>query len=81
MRTSTCAECLQAMARGKSELLARIACANCQQAQEDLAVATNSLEQVSSRRVFGMRCSQCGKWCFTKSALAMHQRAHAAPIR
>jgi hypothetical protein len=33
----SCAECLESMARAKGELLTRIACANCQQAQEDLA--------------------------------------------
>jgi hypothetical protein len=81
MRTSACAECLQAMARGKSELLARIACANCEQAQADLAQAASSLEHLSSRRILGARCSQCGKWCFTKWSLATHRRGHRVPIR
>lgn len=76
MQSGSCAECLKAMARSKSELLVRIACANCQQAQEDLAQA-NTLRELSSRTVLGVRCLQCGKWCLTKSALPTHQRAHA----
>jgi len=76
MQSISCSECLKAMARGRSELLVRIACANCQQAQEDLAQAAMSLEEFSSRTVLGMRCLQCGKWCLTRSALVTHQRCH-----
>jgi hypothetical protein len=80
MQSSFCAECLQAMSRGKSELLARIACANCQQAQEDLARAQGNVHELRSRSVFGSRCSHCGKWFLTKNALAAHRRSHFTPI-
>ncbi len=76
MQSNSCAECLKAMAPGKSELLVRIACANCQQAQQDLAHAANRLQELSSRTVLGARCLQCGKWCLTKGALATHRRTH-----
>jgi hypothetical protein len=80
MRQSSCAECLTDMARVKSELLVRVACANCRQAEEDLAVTTRPLHDMSSS-TFGVRCSQCGKWCWTKSALATHRRGHTTPMR
>jgi len=76
MQTSSCAECLKAMAPGKSEFLVRIACANCQQAQEDVAHAASTPRELSSRTVLGVRCLQCGKWCLTRGALATHQRTH-----
>lgn len=76
MQSTSCAECLKAMTRGKSELLVRIACANCQQAQEDLAQAARTLPELSSRTVLGVRCLQCGKWCLTRNSLAIHQRSH-----
>jgi hypothetical protein len=76
MQSISCAECLKAMAQGKSELLARIACANCQQAKEDSAQAARILQELSSRTVVGVRCLQCGKWCLTKNSLATHQRSH-----
>jgi phage FluMu protein Com len=75
MQSISCSECLKAMARGRSELLVRIACANCQQAQEDLAQA-KTLVELSPRTVLGMRCPQCGKWCLTKNALVTHQGRH-----
>jgi RNase P subunit RPR2 len=80
MQSISCAECLKAMARGKSELLVRIACANCQQAQEDLLEAENRLREIS-RPFFGVRCLECGKWCLTNNALASHRRAHASISR
>jgi len=80
MHSSSCAECLQAMSRGKSDLLVRIACANCRQAQEDLAQAQSNVHDLTSRSVLGSRCSLCGKWCLTKSALATHRRSHVSPI-
>lgn len=76
MQSISCAECLKAMAPGKNELLVRIACANCRQAQEDLARTANALRELSSRTVLGVRCLQCGKWCLTKGTLATHQRTH-----
>jgi hypothetical protein len=78
MGQSSCAECLADMARGKSEMLVRVACANCRQAEEDIAM---TLKHDMSSSSFGIRCSQCGKWCWTKSALATHRRAHATSIR
>ena len=33
----SCTECIRAMVRAKEELLIRIACANCQQAERELA--------------------------------------------
>jgi hypothetical protein len=80
MRITTCAECLQAMGQVKSELLARIACANCQQAQADLDQGAGSVPQSSARSLFGTRCSQCGKWCLTKSALVTHLRGHVVSL-
>lgn len=80
MRSRSCAECLQAMSLGKSELLARIACANCQQAQEDLAAAHHRVQEFASRSVVGVRCSMCGKWFLTKNALATHRRTHMVPL-
>jgi hypothetical protein len=71
---------LQAMSRGKSALLARIACANCQQAQEDLAQAHRDPLELSPRSVLGIRCSLCGKWFLTKSALSNHRRTHFSPV-
>ena len=78
MLSNSCAECLKAMASGKSELLARIACANCQQAQQDLAHAAKSVQKLPSRTVLGVRCLQCGKWCLTKGALATHQGTYTS---
>lgn len=81
MQSSSCAECLKEMARGKSELLVRIACANCQHAQDELAKDAHTLRELSSRTILGVRCSQCGKWCLTSSSLATHRRAHTVPFR
>jgi phage FluMu protein Com len=82
MQSISCAECLRAMARGRSELLVRIACANCQQALEDLAQAARTLPELSSRTVLGVRCMQCGKWCLTRNSLATHRRSHViGPFR
>jgi hypothetical protein len=80
MQISTCAECLQAMAQVKNDFLARIACANCQQAQADLDQVVGSVPQSSARSLFGTRCSQCGKWCLTRSALATHLRGHVVSL-
>jgi hypothetical protein len=80
MQSRSCAECLQAMSRGKSGPLVRIACANCQQAQEDLAQADQDLLELAPRSVLGSRCSVCGKWFLTKNALATHRRSHLSPI-
>lgn len=80
MLSDFCAQCLQAMSRGKSDTLARIACANCQQAQEDLAQAQGNVRELTSRSVLGSRCAQCGKWFLTKNALATHRRRHLSPV-
>jgi len=80
MQSKSCAECLQAMSRGKSDLLARIACANCRQALEDLAHANYDLHELASRTVVGVRCSLCGKWFMTKNALSTHRRTHIVPV-
>jgi len=80
MQSNSCEQCLQAMSRGKSETLARIACANCQQAREDLAQGHGNLHELTSRSVLGSRCSHCGKWFLTKNALATHLRTHLSPI-
>ena len=76
----SCTECLQAMSRGKSDLLARIACANCQQARADLAQAHKSLHEITSGGMFGVRCSMCGKWFLRRNGLASHWRTHALPV-
>jgi hypothetical protein len=34
------------------------------------------LHEISSRRAFMLRCSQCGKWCLTKKSLASHTLMH-----
>jgi len=81
MRANSCAECLQAMANVKSDTLSRVACANCQQAQRDLALASRLLGQASPSSIFGTRCLQCGKWCWTKNTLATHQQAHGWSFR
>ena len=70
MQSTTCAECLRAMSRGKSELLARIACANCQQAKADLEHA-HDLCEIPSGSVLGSRCSLCGKWFLTKTGYSL----------
>jgi len=80
MQSKSCAECLQAMSLGKSELLARIACANCKQAQEDLAAAHPRVHEFASRSVVGVRCPTCGKWFLRKNALATHRRRHMMPL-
>ena len=70
----TCAECLRAIAEAKGESLSRIACANCQYAQE-LAI-TPELEE-EKRTIFGtFRCPECGKSCWTRNTLATHRRDH-----
>jgi predicted RNA-binding Zn-ribbon protein involved in translation (DUF1610 family) len=99
MQTISCAECMESMAPVKHEFLTRIACANCQQAKEDLAAHdrrqqrerpwgaggealrrqeipgcsdTNAVLQMLGR----FRCPQCGKWCWTRNALARHGELH-----
>jgi hypothetical protein len=81
MQSDSCAECLKLMARSKSEILARIACANCHQAEADLSQVTKTVRDLSCQTVLGVRCLHCGKWCLTKSALATHQRRHVISIR
>ena len=76
MQKPICAECLDSMARAKDQLLIRIACANCQQAQEDLKETAALHQELSLRRPFPLRCPQCGAWCWTKARLANHQQAH-----
>jgi hypothetical protein len=80
MQPKTCLECLQAMSRGKSDLLARIACANCKQALEDIAEAHQNLHEMASKTVVGVRCSFCGKWFLTRNALSNHRRIHMLPV-
>ena len=76
MPNGSCAECLDSMAKVKGESLARVACANCQQAQHDLSEPMSPLHERSSRRVLGIRCSLCGKWCWTKKSLFEHHQVH-----
>jgi len=73
MQNEGCAECIAAMERVKGELLARIACANCQhcqKAQDDVAQRQRELAGVW---LLGVRCPQCGKRCWTKHGLAIHR--------
>lgn len=72
-----CAQCIQSMANAKGELLTRIACANCQYAQESLESDRLERER-SSRRWLVSRCPECGKWCWTRTSLAIHRELHRA---
>jgi predicted nucleic-acid-binding Zn-ribbon protein len=76
MQKSSCAECLDAMAEVRGELFTRIACANCQLAEQDRAETAKMLHEISSKRAFVLRCSQCGRWCWTKKSLASHTLLH-----
>ena len=78
MEKFSCAECPDSMAKVKGESLLRIACANCQQAQEFLQETARVRHEFSLRWTFGLRCPQCGKWCWTKSSLANHREAHGS---
>ena len=72
-----CAQCMQSITNAKGELLTRIACANCQYAQE--SVESDRLERErSSRRWLVSRCPECGKWCWTRMSLAIHRELHRA---
>jgi len=64
MQNESCAECIAAMEQVRGELLARLACANCQhmpEAQEDVA---RRQQELAGCRLLGMRSYQCGnrKW-------------------
>jgi ribosomal protein S27AE len=72
-----CAQCIQSMAHAKGELLTRIACANCQYAQE-LTENENLQRERSSRLRLISRCPECGKWCWTRTSLAIHREVHRA---
>ena len=76
MQSKSCDECIAAMALVKGELLARIACANCQQAKEALSEATEQQGKLIKRRRLGLRCVLCGKWCWTTTGLAVHLHGH-----
>lgn len=72
-----CAECIRSMADAKGELLSRIACANCQYAQE-LAESEKLQRGRGSRLAVISRCPECGKWCWTRTSLAIHRELHKA---
>jgi hypothetical protein len=61
MQNESCAECIAAMERVKGELLARLACANCQHAQKAQEDAAQRQRELAGRRVLGVRCFQGGK--------------------
>jgi hypothetical protein len=73
----SCAECMESMTEVKGELLTRIACANCQYAQEVMAGVDKLQKDRSSRLALVLRRSECGRWCWTRNALAVHRQAHA----
>ncbi len=70
-----CAECLKWMAQSKCDLLIRIACANCQYAQEQLA---HPHSPSSGGTALLPRCPICGKWCWSRHALMLHRENHNA---
>jgi hypothetical protein len=75
-----CAECLNQMAQCKCELLIRIACANCQYAQELLA--GQNIPPSGRNPVLALlpRCPICGKWCWSRHALTLHRENHDATL-
>ncbi len=73
-----CADCLQSMTQVKSELLIRIACANCLQAREDLAGKSALQHKRSSHSRFAFRCPECGKWCWSRNAVIVHRQSHVS---
>ena len=72
MQNESCAECIAAMERVRGELLARLACANCQHCQKAPEDVAQRPQELAGCRLLGVRCSQCGKWCWTKHGLATH---------
>jgi hypothetical protein len=72
----SCTECMESMTEVKGELLTRIACANCQYAQELMAGLDKLQKDRSSRLALLLRCPEGGRWCWTRNALAMHRQAH-----
>src|ERR1700739_4913306 len=72
-----CAECMQSMAYAKGEPLSRIACANCQYAQQQ-AESQKLQGDRSSHLPRISRCAECGKWCWTRTSLAIHRELHKA---
>jgi ssDNA-binding Zn-finger/Zn-ribbon topoisomerase 1 len=69
-----CAQCIQSMAHAKGELLTRIACANCQDAE--VAEREKLQRKRSSRVMLISRCPECGKWCWTRTSKAIHRELH-----
>src|SRR5580704_1083152 len=61
MQNESCAECIAAMERVRGELLARLACANCQHCQKAPEDVAQRPQELAGCRLLGVRCSQCGK--------------------
>ena len=71
-----CAECLKSMAKAKDELLTRIACANCQFAEQELTLSAKLEHERYLRVGCFARCPECGKWCWSRNSLAVHRELH-----
>ncbi len=72
----SCPDCLESMIRAKGEVLARLACANCQFAENQPPSSEKLIRQPMLGMGWIVQCPDCGKWCWSRNSLALHRQLH-----